>query len=80
MSETYFTIKIRVFVFQVLRTALDNCQQVLEFMSQPGPKMAGADTQARRLERTAFAENLGSIRLQWLLLQRELDHQVSVSL
>ncbi|MEQ2202510.1 hypothetical protein XENOCAPTIV_004556 [Xenoophorus captivus] len=64
-------------ILQVLRTAVDNCQQVLDLMSQPGPKMVEAEVQAYRLERTTFAENLGSIRLQWLLLQRELDSQVS---
>ncbi|MEQ2161143.1 hypothetical protein GOODEAATRI_006718, partial [Goodea atripinnis] len=63
---------------QVLRTAVDNCQQVLDLMSQPGPKMVEAEVQAYRLERTTFAENLGSIRLQWLLLQRELDSQGDV--
>ncbi|MED6292719.1 hypothetical protein CHARACLAT_003233 [Characodon lateralis] len=61
---------------RVLRTAVDNCQQVLDLMSQPGPKMVEAEVQAYRLERTTFAENLGSIRLQWLLLQRELDSQI----
>ncbi|XP_014859415.1 PREDICTED: nesprin-2-like isoform X6 [Poecilia mexicana] len=61
---------------QALRTAVDNCQQVLDFMSEPGSKMAGADVPARRLERTTFAENLGGVRQQWELLQRELDGQI----
>ncbi|MEQ2262114.1 hypothetical protein XENORESO_014913, partial [Xenotaenia resolanae] len=61
---------------RVLRTAVDNCQQVLDLMSQPGPKMVEAEVQAYRLECTTFAEILGSIRLQWLLLQRELDSQI----
>ncbi|KAM4713181.1 nesprin-2a [Anableps anableps] len=61
---------------QALRTAVDNCQTFLDLMCQPGSEMAGADVQARRLERTTFAEKLGSIRLQWLLLQRELDSQI----
>ncbi|XP_035989542.1 nesprin-2 [Fundulus heteroclitus] len=61
---------------QALRTPVNRCQQLLDFMSQPGSKMAAADVQAHRLERTAFAENLGSVRLRWLLLQRELDSQI----
>ncbi|XP_043962311.1 nesprin-2 isoform X2 [Gambusia affinis] len=61
---------------QALRTAVDNCQQLLDFMSQPGSKMAGADVPARRLERTTFAENLGGARQRWLLLQRDLDCQI----
>ncbi|XP_054910388.1 nesprin-2-like [Poeciliopsis prolifica] len=61
---------------QALRTAVDNCEQLLDFMSEPGSKVAGADVPARRLECTTFAENLGGVRQQWLLLQRELDSQI----
>ncbi|XP_027896962.1 nesprin-2a isoform X6 [Xiphophorus couchianus] len=61
---------------QALRAAVDNCQQLLDFMSEPGSKMAGADVPARRLERTTFAENLGGVRQRWLLLQRQLDSQI----
>ncbi|XP_037837524.1 nesprin-2 isoform X2 [Kryptolebias marmoratus] len=62
--------------YQVLRKALVNGHLLLDFMSQPGPLTAAADGQSLGSERTAFAENLGALRSQWLHLQRELEKQV----
>ncbi|KAM4521617.1 nesprin-2a isoform 3-T4 [Odontesthes bonariensis] len=61
---------------QVLRTVAAKGQLLLDFMSQSGPQMVGADIQALLLERTVFAEKLGTIRLQWLLFQREVEIQI----
>nr|XP_054604094.1 nesprin-2 isoform X2 [Nothobranchius furzeri] len=62
--------------YQVLRTAVANVQHLLDFMSQPGPQMAAADLQAPGSERSTFAEGLGNARLEWLLLQRELETRI----
>ena len=56
-----------------------NGQLLLDFLCQCGPQVVGEDVQALRSERTAFAEKLGALRLQWLHLQRELESQVCAS-
>ncbi|XP_015245715.1 PREDICTED: LOW QUALITY PROTEIN: nesprin-2-like [Cyprinodon variegatus] len=61
---------------RVLRIAVGSLQQLIDFMSQPGANVATENVQTRRFECTTFAEKLGSVRLQWLLLQRELDIQI----
>ena len=52
-------------------------QLTLDFLCQSGPQ--AALTAAERSERTLFAERLGDVNLRWLLLQREMEIQVSTS-
>ncbi|XP_069017780.1 nesprin-2a isoform X4 [Embiotoca jacksoni] len=61
---------------QVLKAAVANAHLLLDFLCQPGLQTAGGDVQALRSERTAFAEELGVLQLQWLNLQRELESQI----
>ncbi|KAM9703427.1 nesprin-2-like [Menidia menidia] len=62
--------------YQVLRTVVAKGQILLDFLFQSGPQMVGANVQALRSKGTKSAEKLGSIQLQWLLLQRELEIQI----
>ncbi|KAM6915050.1 nesprin-2-like [Xenentodon cancila] len=62
--------------YQVLKTAVASGQLLLDFLSQPGRRVVGADIQALRSEQTTFAEKLGAARLQWLLLHRDLETQI----
>lgn len=64
---------------QELKESMTNGQLLLDFLCQPGPRVMVMDVQALRYERTMFAENLGALRLKWLLLQRELESQVCSS-
>jgi len=64
---------------QELKAGLLNGQLLLDFLCQSGPPVLGVDIRALRSERTMFAEKLGALRLQWLLLQRELESQVCPS-
>ncbi|TKS76359.1 Nesprin-2 KASH domain-containing protein 2 [Collichthys lucidus] len=61
---------------QELKEGMTNGQLLLDFLCQPGPRVMAMDVQALRYERTMFAENLGALRLKWLLLQRELESQI----
>ncbi|XP_041832728.1 nesprin-2-like [Melanotaenia boesemani] len=61
--------------YQVLISAMAKGQLLLDFLSQSGSKMVRGDIQALWLERTMFAEKFGTVRFQWLLLQRELESQ-----
>ncbi|XP_028252465.1 nesprin-2a isoform X3 [Parambassis ranga] len=62
--------------YQILKAAVANGQLLLDFLCQPGPQVLGADVQAARSEHTIFAEKLGTFRLQWFHLQRELESQI----
>ncbi|XP_033991567.1 nesprin-2 isoform X3 [Trematomus bernacchii] len=62
--------------YRELKAGLLNGQLLLDFLCQSGPPVLGVDVRALRSERTMFAEKLGALRLQWLLLQRELESQI----
>lgn len=51
-------------------------QLLIDFLSQPGPQLVGADVQETSHKHTKFAEELGDLSLQWLHQQRELESQV----
>ena len=61
---------------QELKAGVVNGQLLLDFLCQSGPQVMGVDKPAHRSERTMFAEELGTLRLQLLHLQRELESQV----
>ncbi|XP_044023969.1 nesprin-2 isoform X2 [Siniperca chuatsi] len=61
--------------YQELKAGMVNGQLLLDFLCQSGPQVVGVDAQALRSERTMFAEKLGTLKLQWLHLQRELESQ-----
>ncbi|XP_037541118.1 nesprin-1 [Nematolebias whitei] len=62
--------------YRVMRKALANGHFLFDFLSQPGRRMVAADVQSLGSERTTFAEGLGTVRSQWLHLQRELEKRV----
>ncbi|XP_010768612.1 nesprin-2-like, partial [Notothenia coriiceps] len=62
--------------YRELKAGLLNGQLLLDFLCQSGPPVLGVDVRALRSERTMYAEKLGALRLQWLLLQRELESQI----
>lgn len=64
---------------QVLKAAMGHGQLLLDFLCQPGAQMVVAENQTVRSERTTFAEKLGSFRLRWLQLERELESQVIIN-
>ncbi|XP_031717653.1 nesprin-2a isoform X2 [Anarrhichthys ocellatus] len=61
--------------YQELKTGMVNGLLLLDFLCQSGPQPVGPDVRTLRSERTAFAEKLGALGLQWLHLQRELEIQ-----
>ncbi|KAM9354719.1 nesprin-2a isoform 2-T2 [Pholidichthys leucotaenia] len=61
---------------QVLQAAMSNVQPILDFLWQPGLRIPGAGVHILQSDCTTFTEELGSFRLQWLLLQRELQIQI----
>ncbi|KAM6906809.1 nesprin-2a [Lycodopsis pacificus] len=61
--------------YQELKTGTVNGLLLLDFLCQSGPQPVEPDVRTLRSERTAFAEELGAVRLQWLHLQRELESQ-----
>ncbi|KAK5852700.1 hypothetical protein PBY51_006550 [Eleginops maclovinus] len=62
--------------YRELKAGLVNGQLLLDFLCQSGPPVLGVDVSDLRSERTMHAEKLGALRLQWLLLQRELESQI----
>ncbi|XP_073348713.1 LOW QUALITY PROTEIN: nesprin-2a [Pagrus major] len=58
------------------KAGLVNGQLLLDFLCQSGPRVVEVDNKDLRSECTMFAEKLGTLRLQWLHLQRELESQI----
>ncbi|KAM3603169.1 uncharacterized protein V6R79_017666 [Siganus canaliculatus] len=63
---------------QGLKAGMVTGQLLLDFLCQCGPQVVGVDDQTRpdRYQQITFAENLGALRWQWLLLQRQLESQM----
>eukprot|EP00064_Thunnus_orientalis_P010013 superscaffoldBa00001318_g10039 len=57
-----------------LKAGMVSGQLLLDFLSQSGPRVVGADALCSK--RTVFAEQLGALRLQWFHLHRELESQI----
>ncbi|KAM9840411.1 nesprin-2-like [Aulostomus maculatus] len=62
--------------YRGLKAVMVNGQPLLDFLSQSGPPVMEADDQTLSSKYTIFAEQLGNFRLQWMLLQRELESQM----
>ncbi|XP_028295064.1 nesprin-2a isoform X2 [Gouania willdenowi] len=62
--------------FKALKMGVSNGQLLLDFLCQPKPQTVGEDAQARRSEFSAFAEELGTIRLECLELHRAIESQI----
>ncbi|XP_044232894.1 nesprin-2-like isoform X4 [Thunnus albacares] len=60
--------------YQELKAGMVSGQLLLDFLSQSGPRVVGADALCSK--RTVFAEQLGALRLQWFHLHRELESQI----
>ncbi|KAM3861499.1 nesprin-2-like [Diretmus argenteus] len=61
---------------QALKAGMASGQLLLDFLSQSGPAVRGADPQTLHSQRTVFAEQLGALNLRWLHLQGKLVSQM----
>ncbi|KAM7395095.1 hypothetical protein PAMA_006717 [Pampus argenteus] len=62
--------------YQELKAGMVSGQLLLDFLSQSGPQVVGADIQALCSERTMFAEQLGALKQHWFHLQLQLESQI----
>ncbi|KAM7367651.1 hypothetical protein PAMP_013936 [Pampus punctatissimus] len=62
--------------YQELKAGMVSGQPLLDFLSQSGPQVVGADVQALCSKRTMFAEQLGALKQHWFHLHRELESQI----